>query len=363
MTKPTTLLIVTGLTPQVVTETLYALHRQNAVMPSSIHILTTAEGAERAKLTLINDGWLARFYQDYALPLPEFTERHIHTLTSNTGEALQDIRTQADNQAMADAITEWIRQLTLDNDTALQVSIAGGRKTMGFYAGYALSLYARPGDKLSHVLISADYESHPQFYYPTPYSQVIYGNDPTHKPLDTQLAEVMLADIPFVRLRHGLDKALLEGKSSFSESVQQIQQSMGEPELKFNLHSRQLIAQGQVIRLAPAEFAFYYWLLVCQFKSQSAPTCPCEGAPENSYACQYLKIYQRLLGDMPSTDRTLKTLEKGMTKTFSEQRKSRVNKVLKEQLKQAAAPYLIGTQGKRPTRHVVGLNEKQISIE
>ncbi|WP_228779307.1 CRISPR-associated ring nuclease Csm6 [Methylobacter sp. BlB1] len=160
------LLAVTGLTPQVVTETLYAMHQQGQPLPEQIHILTTAEGHQRARLTLINDGWLARFYSDYQLPKPDFAERHIHILQQANGEVLHDIRTQADNRAMADGITEWIRTLTADPDTALHVSIAGGRKTMGFYAGYALSLYGRPQDRLSHVLVPADYESHPQFYYP-----------------------------------------------------------------------------------------------------------------------------------------------------------------------------------------------------
>ncbi|CAK0749007.1 hypothetical protein CCP4SC76_10006 [Gammaproteobacteria bacterium] len=52
------LLAVTGLSPQVVTETLYAL----AVMqdppwiPDEVQLITTAEGAERARLALLSDG-------------------------------------------------------------------------------------------------------------------------------------------------------------------------------------------------------------------------------------------------------------------------------------------------------------------
>ncbi len=44
------LLAVTGLTPQVITETLYALavQRQPAFIPTEIHLLTTHEGAEAA---------------------------------------------------------------------------------------------------------------------------------------------------------------------------------------------------------------------------------------------------------------------------------------------------------------------------
>lgn len=165
MNAPSILLAITGLTPQVVTETLYALHDQGEQLPTSVHILTTAEGYQRAKLTLINDGWLARFCRDYHLQQPQFSESSIHVLQQVNGESLIDIRTQADNQAIADAITEWIRTFTADPDINLHVSIAGGRKTMGFYAGYALSLYGRTNDRLSHVLVSTDYETQLQFLY------------------------------------------------------------------------------------------------------------------------------------------------------------------------------------------------------
>lgn len=358
------LLAVTGLTPQVVTETLYALHQQGQALPGRIHILTTAEGYQRARLTLINDGWLARFYQDYQLAMPDFSEHYIHILQQANGKPLTDIRTQADNQAMADSITEWIRALTAEPDASLHVSIAGGRKTMGFYAGYALSLYARPQDRLSHVLVSADYESHPQFYYPTPYSQVIYGNDPTRKPLDTQNAEVMLADIAFVRLRHGLDDALLQGKSSFSQSVAKAQQALGPAHLSINLEQRYIQAQDTVIKLIPSDLAFYSWLLKRQLAEQTLPNCPNDGAPEHSYAEEYLQEYRLISGELGGADRTLQALQQGMSKPFFEQRKSRINKTLTETLQHAAVAYLISPVGKRPrTRYQILLTPEQIHYQ
>jgi CRISPR-associated protein (TIGR02584 family) len=358
------LLAVTGLTPQVVTETLYALHDQGEPLPSSIRILTTAEGSQRARLTLINDGWLVRFCSDYHLRQPEFTEDSIHILRHANGEPLTDIRTQADNQAMADAITEWIRTFTADPDTDLHVSIAGGRKTMGFYAGYALSLYGRARDRLSHVLVSPDYESHPQFYYPTPYSHVIYGNDPSRKPLDTQNAEVMLADIAFVRLRHGLDQALLDGKTSFSQSVAAAQLALGPARLIINPKTRQFIAHGKAVKLSPADLAFYLWLLERQRTGVPAPSCPSEGAPDETYASQFLQHYRRINGEMGGADRTIDTLKDGMSKTFFEQRKSRINRTLTRTLVYAAQPYLIAPEGKRPrTLYRIALEQNQIAIQ
>ena len=361
MSKQNILLVVTGLTPQVVTETLYALHKKGDELPSAIHILTTAEGYRRANLTLINDAWLARFYADHQLPPAEFSSQHIHVLEQVNGDPLNDIRSQADNQAMADGITEWIRTLTADHTHSLHVSIAGGRKTMGFYAGYALSLYGRNQDRLSHVLVTADYESHPQFYYPTPYSQVIYANDASRKPLDTQQAEVMLADIPFVRLRHGLDQALLEGKSSFSQTVASAQQAVGPAHLTIDISNRTLTVQGIPIKLIPADLAFYLWLLKRQFHCHPAPQCPSDGAPDLEYANEFLAQYQGIHGDFGGIDRTLDALKNGMSKSFFEQRKSRINKQLKQTLRHVAEVYSIIGEGRRPrTCYRIALKTEQI---
>ncbi len=356
------LLCVTGLTPQVVTETLYALLNVGDPLPDEVHILTTSEGAERAQLTLLNEHWYARLFDDYQQTAPRFSSDTIHVLTDDSGQPLADIRTQADNRCMADTITEWVRRFTLNPETQLHVSIAGGRKTMGFYAGYALSLYGRMQDRLSHVLVSAEYEGHPQFYYPTPHDHTIYGNDKTHKPLNTKLAEVMLADMDFVRLRHGLDGSLLEGQGSFSASVQRAQQALNPAYLKIDCVNRTLHAHGVLIELHPAELAFYIWILEHQ-KQQGPLSCPNEGAPDPTYAQEYLTHYRLLQTHPVYTERTEAALQDGMSKSFFEQRKSRINKQLRQTLQQAALPYLIIAQGQRPrTSYCIALTHDQIEL-
>ena len=58
------LFTVTGLTPQIVTETIYALAVQTtpAFVPSQLVVMTTSDGANRVRLTLqgSDPGWLAR---------------------------------------------------------------------------------------------------------------------------------------------------------------------------------------------------------------------------------------------------------------------------------------------------------------
>ena len=257
------LLCVSGLSPQIVTETLYALSVENEprFVPTEIHLLTTAEGAQRARLTLLSDepGWFHRLRRDYGLPEIRFTLNTIHLLHAADGRPLNDIREVADNETIADSITAKVRELTADPKSAVHASIAGGRKTMGFYLGYALSLFGRPQDRLSHVLVSSPFESNSNFFYPTPVERVIFGNGPDQRPLDASDAKVTLADIPFVRLRDGLQETLLREGASFSEVVRQAQRNLAAPSLTLDVASCRVRCGETVLRLTPISFAWLSW--------------------------------------------------------------------------------------------------------
>jgi adenosine deaminase len=139
------LLAATGLSPQVVTETVYAVavRREPAFLPTEIELITTREGAQRAELALLSGdpGWFHRLRADYALPPIEFETQRIHGLADADGAPLDDIRSPADNLRAADEITERVRLLTADPGCALHVSLAGGRKTMSADLQTAGSLF------------------------------------------------------------------------------------------------------------------------------------------------------------------------------------------------------------------------------
>jgi CRISPR-associated protein (TIGR02584 family) len=265
------LFTVTGLTPQIVTETVYALavRQTPAFVPTQLLVMTTSDGANRVRLTLQGSepGWLARLCKDYALPPIGFAADDLRVLRDAGGGALADIRTGADNEAAANAIIETIRTLTADPGCALHVSLAGGRKTLGFFAAYALSLYGRPQDRLSHVLVSPEFESSTDFYYPTPYHQVIYTRDRT--PLDTRDAVVELADIPFVRMRDGLPEALRAGQASYGQAVAAVQDRLRPAALVIDLRQGGVTAEPEhgvystlhamITRHKPANGATKYW--------------------------------------------------------------------------------------------------------
>lgn len=344
------LLCVVGLTPQVITETLYALAvlRDPPFVPTEIRVVTTSEGSQRALLTLLDPdtGALPQLAKDYALDglAAALTPERIHTITDDTGAALDDISSDNDNRFAADVLTAIVQRLTADPAAALHVSIAGGRKTLGFFAGYAVSLFGRGQDRLSHVLVSPEFEAHPQFFYPPPKPRVLFTRD--NRPVRTDAARIILADIPFVRLRHGLPRSLLAGGTSYARAVAGVQQSLGPPELVLDPERRELTAGGTVIPLSGALFAWILWL-AGRRKRES----PDEGAVHWTEANveEFLAVYERVAGRFVSpVERARRSLAKGMTREYFEEKKARYKKLVRDALGVAGEPYCIHAVGRRP---------------
>jgi CRISPR-associated protein (TIGR02584 family) len=344
------LVAVTGLSPQIVTETLYALAvgADSPWIPDEIHLVTTGQGAMQARLNLLSErpGWFHRFCRDYDLHGIRFDEHQIHPIRDAAGNVLEDIRHPVDNDAAADSITELVRALTSDPGAVIHASIAGGRKTMGFYLGYALSLYGRSGDRLSHVLVSSPYEGHPEFFYPTPYESVLQGRkDGKTMTVDARDAKITLADIPFVRLREGLPSSLLDGKVRFSEVVHEAQKAL--PPVLLDLYPDQckIVAGGESITLRPAEFALY-WLMaqrVMDGREHMHWSDKDIGAELLGY---YGRIVNTASGDY---DRAKDAYRKGMDKVNFDPTKSRINQVIRQTLgAHRAKPYLIAPLGTIP---------------
>ena len=98
------LLAVTGLSPQVVTETLYALaaNRHDPWVPTEVHLITTREGAERVRHALLNPehGHFHRLCREYDLPTIHFGMESVCVIRDDM-DGLLDIRSEADNRGRA----------------------------------------------------------------------------------------------------------------------------------------------------------------------------------------------------------------------------------------------------------------------
>jgi CRISPR-associated protein (TIGR02584 family) len=266
------LVCVTGLTPQVVTETLYALVvLQGRPWPAEIHLITSQEGAERARLDLLwpGTGQLWALWEQYGQgkksSAPRCDDSTIHVI----GQGLKpvgDLRTTADNEAAADTILDVVRGLTAEPGNRLHFSIAGGRKTMTYYLGYCASLLGRRGDSVSHVMVSAPFENMPSFFFPPKKPAVIHDRD--NRPHSTKDAVIDLAPVPFIRLRGRVPPFLLTERHSFSNTVKLID-ALENPHLSLTLTpSREAgaaldcsvsVMEGAAIRV-PAKVFSLLWM-------------------------------------------------------------------------------------------------------
>lgn len=261
-----TLLCALGLTPQILTETIYALTKgtenRESWIPDEIFVVTTERGYRNIQLELTHPatGQLNRLCKDYGLSPLAIPQENIVLLKSGDG-AFTDIRTPEDNANAGNQIAEVVQRLTSDPQRELHVSLAGGRKTMGFYLGYALSIYGREQDRLSHVLVDGPYENLKDFYYPTPYSEVVRDN--TGQPFDAREARVMLGEIPFFSLRGHLPEHIVQAPKDFSKLVSLIKQMTQLPTVKADLKIGEVWIDGHKLQLSPKEqvvYTFALWL-------------------------------------------------------------------------------------------------------
>jgi len=365
------LLCVAGLSPQVITETIWALWQRDGVahLPEQIHIITTNKGQERIEANLIDPAgpsYLHRLYLDIQNAHPEKTvpqpELHIHLVATDSGISLDDINDQASNDAAADTICNVVRHLCRNAELALHGSIAGGRKTMGFYLGYAMSLYARRGDELSHVLVNSPFESHHDFYYPPMIAQMIEWNDGRSiQRINTSKAVIMLAPIAFVRLRDRLPDNLNQPDISFSKVVELAQRSLDPPRLQVDLPNRQIYCNGQPVQLSNVELTLMAWMAE-RIKSGLGGVFRYQF---HEHSDDLLRWRRYLTGTNSSSVEKLEQQIKhgGLTINDFDYQKSRLNKTLERQLgSELANHFKLQQLGKRNSPFGLTLQPDQIEL-
>lgn len=297
-------------------------------------------------------GWFHRLCKDWSLPPIAFDASHICILQDHSGNLLDDIRDDQDNQRAADGIADLVRRMTEDEHTEIHASIAGGRKTMGFFMGYAMSLWGRPQDKLSHVLISAPFESRPEFFYPTPTPHVIPARSPGQDPLDASTAKVWLGDIPFVRLRGLLPSSITQQNSGFAQAVAAANQALDQIDLTIDIAQSCVNINQQRIALPPMQIGLLCLLAWrCQHQLPPLPA-PSKEGDDPEWKQQARQTLRLAMGDMRIPDSLDARLndQKAMGDTFSQQL-SKMEKTLRNSgalpLSGLIARENIGTRGRQ----------------
>ena len=255
------LLAVVGLSPQVVTEAVYALFHEGRPV-DAIHIITTGQGLGEIFRTLLapTGGPLDDFCRQYGIDRKSiaFGPDSIHVITRENGESIDDIVSEDDNERVLETCLELAHRFTTDSDIKVSFLVAGGRKTMTSCLTLAAQLYGRPCDRLYHVLVSPEFENCRSFWFPPRESTLLELTDQNGETFykQTRYARVTLIPIPFVSIRGQLDDSLLDRPRPPADLIQSLVRT-GPKQLTLDLANGK-IAYGNIeIDMHPARLALY----------------------------------------------------------------------------------------------------------
>ena len=254
------LICVSGLTPQIVTETLFCLSVKEKTPIDEVYVLTTARGREvilgrdkhpaTPKTPLKKE--IENLCKQYKIKKPLFEENDNHIIVAKE-EAIElpDIRSDKDNILFPNKVCEFIRDKSSNPNTTLYCSITGGRKSMSVHLANALSIFARENDRLVHVLTKEEHE--------------FKGFYPKNK---KEAEDLELSEIPFVRLRSILSADVKSSELlnlKFDEIVQHTQRQLKllapSNKLILDIERREIRYGNDKISLEPLEFLFYYYFV------------------------------------------------------------------------------------------------------
>lgn len=254
------LIAVSGLTPQIISETFFCLAVKKKIQINEIIVITTARGRD---IILGNDTEynkkrkyppleteLKRMCKIYNLKQPVFTSSNIKVATEQSIE-LYDIRDDKHNILFPNKVCEIIKEKTNDKDAVLHCSISGGRKTMSVDLAFALSLFGRMDDRLYHVLIDESLEF--SKFFPESKSEV---------------EKLEIAEIPYVRLRPLLGeitKNKVFTKMSYIDLVKYTQKQLkikSSDDLYVNSRRKEIFfGTNEPVKLEPKKFELYLYLI------------------------------------------------------------------------------------------------------
>ena len=262
------LVCLAGTTPAVVTETLWALE-QKGLRVDEIRVVTTTIGHAALTKSLFDppSQLFVSYLRDYPRDPGQIyfhREKSFHILRGQDGNELEDIRDERDNLAAADHMFQLVRTWTRREEETLICSLAGGRKTMGFFLATCLMLFGRPQDRLFHVLINPRFEGLPGFGYPParPTEYVL----PNGERLTSDQSGVVLAEVPLIRLGQFLGPELRE-QPSYADAVGMVDSILEamtqEPEMVLDLFAGR-VSLGEFTMEMPRQLMAVYLFLLAR---------------------------------------------------------------------------------------------------
>jgi len=364
------LLAVVGLSPQVVTEALYALLHDGRVV-DRLEIITTGQGAGEVNRFLLTPGnnRIDLFCQEYGLPPVEFGPQAVHVLSLPNGEVIDDIKNAEDNEQLLRLCLELAFQSTSDPDVRVSFLVAGGRKTMTSCLTLAAQLYGRPCDRLYHVLVAPEFENSRDFWFPPRESVLLKLKDGNGEVFfkETRYAHISLIPIPFVSIREQLAASVLDRPRSPADLMQSL---IREEHRRLRIDLRESkISFGVMERdLHPARLALYAFFAEQKTSCKQARSCAgCDecwlDAPAIVADRRIVELYKRI----PTVRYSEIMGDSGITRLSKEDFRSYRSKIRKDLCAAFGHSHIeeleISATGERPdTRYGIRLDKDRIAF-
>lgn len=280
------LIFVAGFTPQVITETIFALSQQSpGIYPDEIFILTTSLGKQRVMDSLVTKGILEQMCTEYDLPAISLTEESFIVIRDDSGHELNDIRNVVENDAAGDLISQFLQYKSAEPNSRLHCSLTGGNESLSYYMGTAFQFYARQWDKLYHVLVSPEFEGNEHFFYKPKVNRKIkaFSHAGTDKYLNTDDAEISLIELPRIFLR---DKFPINNSINVRDLIAKGQKRLDtaavQQSLRVSFAESSLFIGNKRVKLQPMQLMLYTALL----REKQAQTCePLQTSCYNCHGC------------------------------------------------------------------------------
>lgn len=373
----TILVCVAGITPQIITETLYyyIIEKKPPVWIDEINVLTTSAGKEVIINSLLKkeSGIFYKFLSDYNIGRQKIKFNENSVIQLGGDSYIKDISTDMDSAIIGNEIVNFIKNMTIDKSTRIICSIAGGRKTMSVYLSLGLQLYGREQDILSHTLVSSDFESTKDFFYIPPVPKNIEIKDKNEKIIkiiNTKDAKIVCSEIIFVRLRNFLN---IKDELFYDDLVNIVQKKVdycGTKLISIDLKNRALLLGNKKVILKPIEICIYNLFLSNKKKCEQEFCGDCTDCYMSLNEMRSQELYANLLefykfiytensGQYERLKESLKKDSKG--DDFFSQNISKINKTLKQHLNPFEfAVYKISKIGKYNKRYGIYVDKKNI---
>ena len=204
------LIATTGMSPAVLTETVWALadpiQKKNTVIPDEVKVITTLSGKQQIMEKLFESGIWNELRS--ALHIPEkmlrFHPDNIRVAHNASGVPLDGLSSIDEHTAFADTIMHELWAYTSQPDIRVISSLAGGYKTMSALMLSTMQLLARRGDRITHILVGGGLDTNKKFFFP--------------KTKD-EAEQIHLIDIPLIPLRQWFQKQLKQPPPSYENLV------------------------------------------------------------------------------------------------------------------------------------------------